>query len=434
MRWPTRTELVPAVVILAVLGLVAAFVFLQPTFTTGSIYVSGPQVYTRERLVNDRYREDAWLLDELKGSTLLAFGVTTRLSTNNVSTASGTLHINIDQTPPVAAAAEAPPAGTGAPHATVDISPFDRFKALGAYREQVRTQIIENQLDDRHDLRGNSLYRLRFDAAVLPGSNTRHSAKITVSILPPEGLLGEKVTNASNKQALHQEEVKLVGLGNLNRLDAGEQKEVWERLYIRWLDSLDKQFDSGRRALQRAYINERFTPNDYDLLLESVRDGVRAPETWQSLQQLRQKLATVEAARDLLDANRDLLDKIERGDAGLFTPNAETQRTLAQVPDGVRAPQPGGDSGGSQSLPSRDRSPHGDGQGRERAAGPAWLLCCVRDAVRGEYPGRPEDPASADAGTEGGPRLRRPRHLWQLDRARRACDAPAEHHPRILYG
>ena len=80
MRWPTRTELVPAVVILAVLGLVAAFVFLQPTFTTGSIYVSGPQVYTRERLVNDRYREDAWLLDELKGSTLLAFGVTTRLS------------------------------------------------------------------------------------------------------------------------------------------------------------------------------------------------------------------------------------------------------------------------------------------------------------------------------------------------------------------
>src|SRR5690348_3123912 len=32
----------------------------------GKILVEGPQIYTRERLVNDRYREDAWLLKKLK--------------------------------------------------------------------------------------------------------------------------------------------------------------------------------------------------------------------------------------------------------------------------------------------------------------------------------------------------------------------------------
>ena len=44
--------------------------------TTGTILVSGPQVYTRERLVNDRYREDAWLLTELKDSPKKPFGIT----------------------------------------------------------------------------------------------------------------------------------------------------------------------------------------------------------------------------------------------------------------------------------------------------------------------------------------------------------------------
>ena len=32
----------------------------------GEIYIDSPEIYTRERLVNDRFREDAWLKEMLK--------------------------------------------------------------------------------------------------------------------------------------------------------------------------------------------------------------------------------------------------------------------------------------------------------------------------------------------------------------------------------
>jgi hypothetical protein len=120
------------------------------------------------------------------------------------------------------------------------------------YREQIRTLMIENQLDDRHDLRGNSLYRLRFDAAVLPGRDTRKAAKITVSVLPPEGLLDQKITEYTDNLTLRQEDNKLANLPNIANFKP-EQGQAWERIYSRWLDSLGKRFEDARKALQKAY-------------------------------------------------------------------------------------------------------------------------------------------------------------------------------------
>ena len=37
-----------------------------------------------------------------------------------------------------------------------------------AYREEVRSEIMETRLDDRHDILGNTLFRLKFDATILP--------------------------------------------------------------------------------------------------------------------------------------------------------------------------------------------------------------------------------------------------------------------------
>jgi hypothetical protein len=47
--------------------------------------------------------------------------------------------------------------------------------------------LIENQLDDRHDLHGNTLYRLRFDATILPTERSESAAQIEITI-QPEGL------------------------------------------------------------------------------------------------------------------------------------------------------------------------------------------------------------------------------------------------------
>jgi hypothetical protein len=41
---------------------------------------------------------------------------------------------------------------------------------------------MRTQLDDGHDIEGNTLYRLDFDAIIAPGDNTSASAIITVAV------------------------------------------------------------------------------------------------------------------------------------------------------------------------------------------------------------------------------------------------------------
>jgi hypothetical protein len=204
--------------------------------------------------VNDRYREDAWLLSELDGSRNLNFGITasTKLST---SRALSLMASNTEKPPePTTADVKSTPDADKAP-VSIDVGPFNRFRSLLTYREQVRSLMIENQLDDRHDLRGNSLYRLKFDAAVFPGHNTRRSAKVTVSVLPQVGILDRTITS-----------------GNLNDAKelTDENRRVWERIYMRWLDSLKKRFDDGEKAIRKAYTDNRFSPGYYGTLLDGI--------------------------------------------------------------------------------------------------------------------------------------------------------------------
>ena len=247
--------------------------------TTGSIFVSGPQVYTRERLVNDRYREDAWLLKELNNSPNKSFGITA--SVQRVSRSSRSLSGGLGS-PATTGEGEKPSSAVPPDKANPDehsialaATPFDRLHALLAYREQVRTLMIENQLDDRHDLRGNSLYRLRFDATVLPGWNTRVSANIVVSVLPPEGLIDDRIMDAPDNKLLQLEEERLAKLDHLSHLPAnGERVEVWKRIYSRWLDSVEKRFEYAREEMRAAYDGNLFTPQDYDGLLSDIQRDV----------------------------------------------------------------------------------------------------------------------------------------------------------------
>jgi hypothetical protein len=90
MPGKTRVLAIGGVVMVAVLAIASSpwsVPFIRDSLfeTTGSIYISGPQVYTRERLVNDRYREDAWLLSELDGSRNLTFGITALTKTSPIN-------------------------------------------------------------------------------------------------------------------------------------------------------------------------------------------------------------------------------------------------------------------------------------------------------------------------------------------------------------
>jgi hypothetical protein len=252
--------------------------------TTGEIYVSGPQVYTRERLVNDRYREDAWLLAMLEASTKQVYGPVASQTRSGRSewtvgaqihagaAAAGSAPVGDEAGTPTANADPSGGRGGGEANPPAALAGVDQFDLQRQYREHVRKLMIENQLDDRHDLRGNSLYRLGFDVAVLPGQDTRKSAKISVSILPPEGLLPE-VDESTKNNLLRQKEEELTKLFNLSELKG--IPTVWEKVYLRWLESLGKRFDDARRTLRASYDGNRFSPEQYDRLLDAIVNEAR---------------------------------------------------------------------------------------------------------------------------------------------------------------
>ncbi len=178
-----------------------------PFDEAGAIFIDSPEIYTRERLVNDRYQQDAWLRRRLEQTDSLEFGVQgvreVRAATKFIAQAklgvAGKSPLG-DQTadqPSASLPAEEPPdanqnrseaAQSGAdkqdPKAAPDRSPTDDFRDRVAYREEVRSAIIENQLDDRHDLDGNTLYRLKFDATVIPTVNNHYWGKVEVKVAP----------------------------------------------------------------------------------------------------------------------------------------------------------------------------------------------------------------------------------------------------------
>ncbi len=170
--WTWLGELYSPTLALAALGLIAYFVFVGPPpiwpfLTTGQIHVESPEVYTRERLVNDRYRQDFWLksqLDALDGSVNLIREFRTSQVEGGVN-------------------AEAP-APAGEANDGIALPFQEEFMLRSAMRDKIRQMVLENLLDDRHDLTGNSIYGLKFDTAVLPGANTfaRPFVAVTINI------------------------------------------------------------------------------------------------------------------------------------------------------------------------------------------------------------------------------------------------------------
>jgi hypothetical protein len=161
----------------------------KPGTTFGKIYVDTPEVYSRERLVNDRFQQDAWLREKLREKPV--HGVqggtesTSRTSTE-VSLAAGTEAPSAPQIPestsgtPPQEAVKKP----GKP-GKVEDTPIEQFRDAMAYREEVRNEILENQLDDRHDIAGSTLYRLKFDATVVPLRDTSAYAMVEVTVRGP---------------------------------------------------------------------------------------------------------------------------------------------------------------------------------------------------------------------------------------------------------
>jgi hypothetical protein len=154
-------------------SIMGVFRWLQPP--QGLIFVDSPEVYTRERLINERSSEEVWLnrkLDEADSPEALA-GIT-RLIEKRIQIGAGAEIKDGDK--PL----DGPAAKPG------DYLSFDqKVRLQGANRDFILQKIVENRLDDRHDLAGNSLYILKFDTTVVANDHSNRRALVRIGLISP---------------------------------------------------------------------------------------------------------------------------------------------------------------------------------------------------------------------------------------------------------
>jgi hypothetical protein len=151
---------------------------------TGLILIDTPQVYTRERLVNDRFREAAWLERRLEHTDDLLnqrrFGQADLFLTaiRDLKLHASKVESANDDTSSAAAA-------PATPSQDLQPSPQDEFDDVLRYREAIRESLMGTQLDDRHDIAGNTIYRLNFRATILPEPGLKKLGAIVVTLNQP---------------------------------------------------------------------------------------------------------------------------------------------------------------------------------------------------------------------------------------------------------
>lgn len=184
------------VAVLIAAGGVAAWYLRAAEETYGVISVDSPQVYTRERLVNDRFTEEAWLRQQLDWTQQL-------LDDKRFDAPEAKISSTFDAFVDLLVSMKAPGVGEDNTAASavqwpaalqtlqelekasgIEQDPTDTFKRARNYRDAIRADLLQTQLDDRHDIGGNTLYRLTFDASIVPGSNTHRAAEILVALAP----------------------------------------------------------------------------------------------------------------------------------------------------------------------------------------------------------------------------------------------------------
>jgi hypothetical protein len=141
----------------------------------GKIIVNSPTVYTRQRLVNDRLDQARWLRTQLEFTEKERekdFKSIDQLnnvySNTQANLGEGSGDKKIEKPVPSSISVEA--------------TTTAQFRAKNTYREEVRSEITQTELDDRHDIRGNTIFRLAFDASILAGTRRGSVAGIGIKL------------------------------------------------------------------------------------------------------------------------------------------------------------------------------------------------------------------------------------------------------------
>ncbi|QQO56643.1 MAG: hypothetical protein N838_28040 [Thiohalocapsa sp. PB-PSB1] len=150
---------------------------LFPYASEARIYVEPPQVYTRERLVNDRFRELNWLESRLELLESTADRAPSQRSSRTIERGLLALRDTDGADVSRSGTVQTSTPGQGA------LDQNDAFDLDFQRRLAVRAEIMNTLLDDGHDLAGSTLYRLNFDVSIIPRRHATGFGLVAIDVL-----------------------------------------------------------------------------------------------------------------------------------------------------------------------------------------------------------------------------------------------------------
>lgn len=337
------------------------------THAVASVYVSRPQVYTKERLVSQRLADVQWMQGQLKTDPAASFQG--HLSTQTLTQVQELVTATITPTAtPTAPAATAPTSNTAGvtglpslssiPSTSSTNTAIDQFNDLKARRDAINGAILNESLDDAHDLLGNTIYILKIDVATSPDQRVDRALLVSFTIAGPFDGTDKTAPSEQDKIAMYQ--------GWRNAMVERVAREAMALEIRDWADQLTLQQNAEMREnLARAHqlAEARAKSGKYNLqpqsdqevslwkayyfdnLLQKDQRGITRSQSTPSASDAQPSESKVPKDRAIQDASRQILDPRAFGE---FEPSAEPLSQLSQPAQSADEKMKGGEvPGGS---------------------------------------------------------------------------------------
>lgn len=176
----------------------------------GFISVESPEVYSRERLLNDRREQAEWLSAQLTQTRNDDYIKAIDALTGRVSER----RLSVLGEPP-----STQPESQDQRRPEVALMARERLRAIAELREELRGERLQALLDDRHDIAGNTLHQLAFDVTVARERGEQRLGLVLMRLRVP----------------------RLVPEGRNERTMLGLVAADFERAYGDWIEELKRE-------------------------------------------------------------------------------------------------------------------------------------------------------------------------------------------------
>jgi hypothetical protein len=179
--------------------------------------------------------------------------------------------------------------------ASPGLSAIDRFRAQQDYRTEVRQAVLETMLDDRHDLHGNTLYMLKFDASIIPPRGmSREFAVIAIDIKRNSSCASGG--DGTQKYSDQRGSTECTDLG----AESPEVNGALDEIYGLWIDHIRETVSKEYLNIVMKFLGRKY--EEHELL-----------EIWDVLELTPEQVATAEQAlREEVDVSLRYLERLQR--------------------------------------------------------------------------------------------------------------------------